>query len=75
MPGERTEPVLVITLRVRGPGAGDYGIAKVRIPCSDIDWSLADGPRDCVGIDDIYQVDLRVERPGEDARSDTWDRA
>jgi hypothetical protein len=72
MTSERT---VTVTLRVRGRGADDYGVARVVIPCSDIDWSLADGPSDRVDIDDIYQVDLEVERPDGVSQTDTWDRA
>jgi hypothetical protein len=59
-----------IRLNIRGAGDDDYGIVRVEIPVSDIDWSLADRPRDDIDIDDIYQVDLQVG-PG----SDTWDRS
>jgi hypothetical protein len=48
---------------------------RIEVPASSIDWSLADGPRDLVGLDDIYQVDLAVGRPGEQSETDTWDRA
>ena len=75
MPGDKTRSVITVTLRIRGLGTDDYGIAKITFPCSEIDWSLADGPRDRVGIDDIYQVDLHVEQPDDTSRTDTWDRA
>ena len=75
MPVHRTEPTITVTLRVRGSGTDDYGIARVAIPCSRIDWSLADGPRDSIGLDDIYQIDLQVGRPDEGSQTDTWDRA
>jgi hypothetical protein len=68
-------PTITITLRVRGSGTDDYGIATVTIPCSAIDWSLADAPRDRITLDDIYQVDLDVGRPGETRGTDTWDRS
>ncbi len=70
-----SEASVTVTLRIRGRGADDYGVARVVIPCAAIDWSLADGPNDRFGIDDIYQVDLQVQRPGEPPRDDTWDRA
>ena len=69
------DTTITITLRVRGVGRDDYGVAKVVIPGSAIDWSLADGPNDRFDIDDIYQVDLRVERPDKPPGTDTWDRA
>ena len=67
-------PVIEITLRVRGAGADDYGIARVGFPVSAIDWSLADAPREHFTIGDIYQLDLAVGRPGEKPETDTWDR-
>ena len=65
---------ITVRLRIRGAGTDDYGIAKAAVPVSAIDWSLADAPRDRVGIEDIYQVDLEVGRPGETPVTDTWDR-
>jgi len=67
-------PVITITLRVRGAGDDDYGIATVEIPASGIDWSLADAPREHFTIGDVYQLDLAVGRPGERSETDTWDR-
>ena len=75
MPGAKSQPVITVTLRIRGAGADDYGIARVVVPVGDIDWSLADAPRDRVGLDDIYQVDIAVRRPDETPETDTWDRA
>jgi hypothetical protein len=68
------ETTITVTIRIRGVGSDDYGVVRVEIPASSIDWSLADGPKDRIGIDDVYQLDLRVERPGDRPESDTWDR-
>ncbi len=69
------EAAIVVTLRIRGAGTDDYGIMRIEVPASSIDWSLADGPRDPVGLDDIYQVDIAVRRPNATPQTDTWDRA
>lgn len=68
------EPIITITLRIRGAGADDYGIARVGIPVSAIDWSLADASRERVTLEDIYQLDLAVGVPDEKPETDTWDR-
>ena len=74
MPAD-SNPVITVTLRIRGAGADDYGIVRIAVPASQVDWSLADGPRDRVTLADIYQVDIAVGRPGEPPDTDTWDRA
>jgi hypothetical protein len=68
------DTTITITLRVRGAGVDDYGIVKLEVPVSDIDWSLADAPRERITLDDIYELDLQVGRPGETPAMDTWDR-
>jgi len=70
-----SDPVITVTVRIRGNGADDYGIVRVEIPGPSIDWSLADGPRGGVSLADIYEVDVAVGQPGERPETDTWDRA
>jgi hypothetical protein len=69
------DTTITVTLRVRGAGVDDYGIVKLEVPVSEIDWSLADAPRERIALEDIYQVDLEVARHGEAPETDTWDRS
>ena len=69
------DTTITITLRVRGAGVDDYGIVKLEAPVSGIDWSLADAPRERITLDDVYEVDLQLDRPGDALQTDTWDRA
>ena len=69
------EATITVTLRVRGGGTDDYGVAKIVVPASEIDWSLADAPRERIALADVYQVDLAVGLPDETPETDTWDRA
>jgi hypothetical protein len=74
MPTEENH-VIIITLRIRGNGTDDYGIAKVALPVSGIDWSLADARRDAITLDDVYELDLQVGNPDGTPATDTWDRS
>jgi len=68
-------PNITVTLRVRGAGADDYGVARLEVSVTEIDWSLADAPREQLALADIYEVVLAVGLPNESPETDTWDRA
>lgn len=66
---------ILVTLHVRGAGSDDFGVVTVCIPLTEIDWSLADAPRKRIGMEDVYELDLRLELPGEEPATATWDRS
>jgi hypothetical protein len=70
-----TGPAITVRLRIRGGGDDDNGILTAEFSIADIDWSLADAPRERVRLADVYQVDISVGLPDQTPETDTWDRA